>query len=687
MATKYKSQVTNKWIGSSYKGTVRHIDARTTEMGQIVSALRNDLTPAMNNWGEKHIEKKQTEAGAKMDELYAKGWKTKDIQKAILNDEIPELSNHYATSVVDTHSGRFEAAETMRQINANLDSYDYKDGTKTIEEFWKQYLPNFSEASKEFTIGFSAVFNEFAANAKIKDAQNRAEHAHTVKIDKAINFMDTTITIEDIQNGKYFKQLMTLNTEMPIDGTGKAYFFDTNELNEEIALGHVKWLIDTATSEKDLDKALILLTTKRGKGKGGNELGSLSNTYSKEARELILSMNNKRRVLSTDRRKKEDDLEKEDVSNLLATLLTDVDEVIAGETKTRKRTHTENLEILKKLSSYGNPTYINAYEKLTSFQNYKDTAPEVYNNLISDISKGKFETMEDLLDYMSDPTININPNDWKAALVYYNTFTADAEKGKLPIFQTNQTYKDYKKMNLNAVKGNYMEKVGSIFIEKPNSYLAQANAEAYMNVEILAFEKKHEDAGTEPTFAERSKFMNELRTLLVESFTPDNVSPNLDTFTIYEERIQEEMEIEAEKQKDYSAVGVNEAVTSALQVIEDSSAAFKPLMVKLREAFDPSFLGLEGGTDTGTFLDSDSAFGETDEESKIRFINENLPTYLAKSGIFDNIFNADILKTIEQKDFDKLKNDIAKNLTTQFGYTITTDLVDQMIQLVLPPKE
>ena len=37
---------------------------------------------------------------------------------------------------------------------------------------------------------------------------------------------------------------------------------------------------------------------------------SLSNTYSKEARELILSMNNKRRVLSTDRRKKEDDLEK-----------------------------------------------------------------------------------------------------------------------------------------------------------------------------------------------------------------------------------------------------------------------------------------------------------------------------------------------------------------------------------------
>jgi len=679
MATTYKSQVTNKWIGSSYKGTVRHQDAKTTEMGQIVSALRNDLTPAMNNWGEKHIEKKQTEAGAKMDELYAKGWKTKDIQKAILNDKIPELSSQYTKSVVDTHSGRFEAAETMRQINANLDSYDYKDGTKTIEEFWKQYLPNFNESSKEFTVGFSAVFNEFAANAKIKDAQNRAEHAHTVKIDKAINFMDTTITIEDIQNGKYFEQLMTLNTEMPIDGTGKAYFFDTNELNEEIALGHVKWLIDTATSEKDLDKALILLTTKRGKGKGGNELGSLSNTYSKEARELILSMNNKRRVLSTDRRKKEDDLEKEDVSNLLATLLTDVDEVIAGETKTRKRTHTENLEILKKLSSYGNPTYINAYEKLTSFQNYKDTAPEVYNNLISDISKGKFETMEDLLDYMSDPTININPNDWKAALVYYNTFTADAEKGKLPIFQTNQTYKDYKKMNLNAVKGNYMEKVGSIFIEKPNSYLAQANAEAYMNVEILAFEKRHKDAGTEPSFKERSEFMNQLRTLLVESFTPDNVSPNLDAFTIYEQEIKDQLKVEEDKQAKYSKVGANEAVTSALQVIEDNSAQFKPLLSKVKETFDASFLGLE-------FIDSDSAFGETDAESLKRMTTEKLPKFLAESGIFDNIFTKDIIETLEQKDFDKLKNDMATKLGSQLGWTITTDMVDQMIKLLIPKE-
>jgi len=199
----YKSQVT-------HKGRVRLLDARTTEMGQIVSALRNDFTPALNKFADIHIEKKQTIAGAKMDELYASGWTTKKIRDAILNGDFPELSNNYVTSVVDTHAGRFEATETWRKIEANLDKYDYKDGTQTIENFWKPYLPELNTKSKEFVVGFSAVFHELATNAKIKDAQNRATHAHNVKINKAISFMDTTTTIADIKSGTYFKKLMTL---------------------------------------------------------------------------------------------------------------------------------------------------------------------------------------------------------------------------------------------------------------------------------------------------------------------------------------------------------------------------------------------------------------------------------------------------------------------------------------------
>ena len=173
--------------------------------------------------------------------------------------------------------------------------------------------------------------------------------------------------------------------------------------------------------------------------------------------------------------------------------------------------------------------------------------------------------------------------------------------------------------------------------------------------------------------------MNELRTLLVESFTIDNVSPKLEAFTIYEEGIKEQIALEEEKQAKYSKVGVNEAVESALQVIEDNSAQFKPILEKVKETFDPSFLGLE-------WIDSDSRFGESDQESLMRMTNEKLPQFLADSGIFDNIFNADIIKTMEKKDFNKLKNDMAKNLTSYTGWTITPDMIDQMIQKVLTPK-
>jgi len=528
----YKSQVTQKWFGSTNKGRVRLLDARKTEMGQIVSALKSDFTPALNKFSETFIEKKETVAGAKMEELYASGWNTKKIRDAIINGDFPELSNHYVTSVVDTHAGRFEATETWRKIQANLDKYDYKDGTQTIENFWKEYLPDLNTKSKEFVLGFSATFQPLASDARIKDAQNRATHAHTVKIDKAISFMDTTTTIAQIKDGTYFKQLMTLNTQMPFDGKGKAYFFDTNELNEEVALGHVTWLIDTATSTDELDKALILLTTDRGKGKGANELGSLANTYSDEARQLILKLNNKRRVLENDGRQAEADAEKEDVSGIFAELMTDVDVVVAGlTTGTRKRTHEEILALRQRLEVYGNPTYIAAYDKLSSVERWKETDPNVFNRLISDIGDGKYESLDAVLDALIES--EINPDDWKAALTYYNAFDEDIKRGKMPIYQTNQTYKDLMKINLNAVKGNYMEKVGNIFIEKPNSFLAQANADAYMKVEIIAFEKRYRDEneGKEPTFKERNEFMNDLRKVIVEQFTDENVSPNLKSTT------------------------------------------------------------------------------------------------------------------------------------------------------------
>ena len=135
----YKSQVSQKWFGSTDKGKVALLDPRKTEMSQIVSALRNDFTPAMNKFSEKYIEDKQTTASARMTELYAQGMKTEDIENAILEGFEPDLSNQYVQIVVDKHQGRFEAAETKRKIEAAKDDYSNKDTDTTIEDHFKKY--------------------------------------------------------------------------------------------------------------------------------------------------------------------------------------------------------------------------------------------------------------------------------------------------------------------------------------------------------------------------------------------------------------------------------------------------------------------------------------------------------------------------------------------------------------------
>ena len=181
-----------------------------------------------------------------------------------------------------------------------------------------------------------------------------------------------------------------------------------------------------------------------------NKLGSLSNTYSEEARQLILSLNNKIRVLEIDGRQAKDDAEKEDVSGIFAELMTDVDVVESGlTTGTRKRTHEEVLALRERLEVYGNPTYIAAFDKLSSVERWKETDPNVFNRLISDIGDGKYESLDDVLDAMME--LSINPDDWKAALTYYNAFDEDIKRGKMPIYQTNQTYKDLMKINSRSI--------------------------------------------------------------------------------------------------------------------------------------------------------------------------------------------------------------------------------------------
>ena len=553
MADKYKSQVTNKWIGSSYKGTVRHIDARNTEMGQIVSALRNDLTPAMNKWGETHIEKKKTEAGAKMDELYAQGWTTKEIEKAILNDEIPELSNQYATAVVDTHSGRFEAAETIRKINENIDSYDYKEGNQTLEEWYKQYLPDFNEASSQFTIGFSAVFNEWSAKAKIKDAENRAEWAHTVKINKAVNFLDTTINADEIDE-KYWETIKSLNTAMPIEGKEKAYFFDTNELNMEVALGHAKFLLAKATTTQELDKALKILTSDRGIGKGGNKLGSLLNAHPTEVGETLNAITNKRARLENKERTDIEWKEKQDKKNIFKEFWSDFD------------TNIKDVEAWRDKLRRIDPTAVPSFNKLLSDKRMSNASGEARQEFLIDVMEGTYDDIKDLAKAMEEK--GIPKEDFAQAFSYFERAEKMKKEDKKHIWETNSTVKESKKEILDVVK----EKVGgggnSMFSTKGNDSVRRANY--YLKAQILNFEEFNED-GTKrenpPSDAEWRKFMKDMGDYVHKTFKQEKDYEKLEDWAIAkkeqeDERIRKENEKKAQEQLE---TNITTSVASAIE--------------------------------------------------------------------------------------------------------------------------
>tara|TARA_Y100000356_G_scaffold32981_1_gene24671 strand:- start:4943 stop:6892 length:1950 start_codon:yes stop_codon:yes gene_type:complete len=554
MAEKYKSQVTNKWIGSSYKGTVRHIDARNTEMGQIVSALKNDLTPAMNKWGEKHIEKKKTEAGAKMDELYAQGWTTKEIEKAILNDEIPELSNQYATAVVDTHSGRFEAAETIRKINENIDSYDFKEGNQTLEEWYKQYLPDFNEASSQFTIGFSAVFNEWSAKAKIKDAENRAEWAHTVKINKAVNFLDTTIGADEIDE-KYWETIKSLNTAMPIEGKEKAYFFDTNELNMEVALGHAKFLLAKATTTEELDKALKILTSDRGIGKGGNKLGSLLNAHPTEIGETLNAITNKRARLENKKRSDEEWNEKQEKKNIFKEFWSDFEN------------NSKNVEEWRDKLRKIDPTAVPSFNKLIDEKRISNASGEARQEFLIDVMEGTYDDIKDLAKAMEEK--GIPKEDFAQAFSYFERAEKMKKEDKKHIWETNSNVKDSKKEILDVVKENVSGGSNTMFSSKGNDAVRRANY--YLKEQILNFEQFNEDGSKRdnpPSDAQWRKFMKDMGDYVKTTFKGEKDWEKLEDWAVAKAKQEEENEKKEAEKKAMEQLETN-ITTSVASAIEE----------------------------------------------------------------------------------------------------------------------
>ena len=503
----YKSQVTQKWIGSTNKGAVQHIDARKTEMGQIVTALKNDFTPALNNWSDKYIERKQDAAKAKMLELNASGMSVEEIHKGIMNGDYEELSNQYVKKVVDSHSGRFEAVETIRKIEEAADDYNYKDTEGTIEDFWKKHLPNLNEASADFRIGFAAAFNEWAADEKVKDAQLRAEWAHDKKIMNGVKYLDR-FAKNDMST--YWERIKTLNTEMPTQDGEKAYFFDNDEMNE-VAMSHAEWILSTATDSEQLDVAIQILTSDRGKGKGGNNLGSLISTRDPAVADLLDKINVRQANLVQKERQNEvyekNKKVEEVYANAMKGKVVGVDEK-SGEEIIRPYTIDELNEMInKELAPLGDLNVVENFRAFFSESREIDNNPSVSNAFMMEIAEGKFDTYSEMIAEMNKRGI---PNSKLAtANARWTTYMSNKDKGKAPVYIDEVVYSSNMTQITKDIVTSFTDKTTGI--TQNGAQAAVFNAQNYMKNEILTYEAEYlAEHGKLPDHETRRKYIEEL---------------------------------------------------------------------------------------------------------------------------------------------------------------------------------
>lgn len=136
--------------------------------------------------------------------------------------------------------------------------------------------------------------------------------------------------------------------------------------------------------------------------------------------------------------------------------------------------------------------------------------------------------MEDLLSK------NVSSENFGKALTYYNNYTSDLNNGIKPIYKTDFTYSSVTTDIINSIKGNF--NVGMVGMEKPNSGEAIRNANAYLRKEIIDFENNYklENDGKSPSRKEKDEFMQSLGDVMKTRFTPDNVQPQMQSFTSYE---------------------------------------------------------------------------------------------------------------------------------------------------------
>ena len=497
----YKSRVTNKYYGSTYGG--RPNVARSNELSQIVNTLSN-MTPALEQYSQNYITDKKKIATDKLQELYASGLNADEISKQVLSGQHKELTNMYAESAIHAQNGRFKAADVIAKITADLDNYDHT--TQTLDEFYKKHIPDFNGKDQAYVTGFATVFNQYKAEEAIKDGVIRAKYAHNKKMEAGVTLLQT---VTDIDND-YWAMVKSLNTELPAVDGKKQYFFSNDEMNE-VAIRHAEVIFQTAKTPEDIQVAIDILTADRGKGAGGNELGSLLSTNKKEVTELISKLNDKSARLENQNRIDEEDEKQEQISELFK-------DAFSEENRGNFDKQNEVRDALLTID----PASVLQFDRLIKADRNIDVNPDTIDDFLVMTISGAFDTPTDLVKYMNDNGIPMEH--LTGALGLWGTAKTDAKNNALPIHQSNSTYVEQISLINSAIKGAYTDTSGIFAAKGGNNALRKAAN--YMTIEINAYEQRYFDEhGKKPSNEERREFMQKLGDYVMSTYGDANKNP------------------------------------------------------------------------------------------------------------------------------------------------------------------
>ena len=647
---KYTRQSTNKYYGAGNSGYVR--------TGEAADGLSKALASSAQTLGYANnlkFDRKKDKAIEKIQALEASGKTLENIQSEILAGKHPDLTGKYVEATTQFHSGKVKAAEVIEQMTNAMET-DYDITKDNLNDFSKKFLPNMEGQDSSFMAGFGSFYNVWKNNADIKDAEERGQLASEKKISE-IRQVLSKIPNEDLDT-RYVTEWKSFGTVLRTsDNKGLTAFYTNEELMEAIRQD-VASIIDTAETIEEIERAEKIMSLNLGKGKNGQELGSLNSRKNKNTDVLKAALTNKKDAVIQKTRR-------DDAYNTAkATQNVWVEAFKPNEDGTPK--NAVQLEELAKqitIASKGDAGTIEAFRKYFNsdpesrvIKDYKGS-----QDFLMSISTGNYTSHKEMVnDFIAQ---GIPQDLWAKANARWDRYEDAYNKGALaPIYDTDHHYVNTKDIILKTVAENYIVSDDGTGTKQA----AQSDVLRYVNFEIEEQEMRWKEEGLAVTPKMRKDFILEVQDYVNKTWTgndedkfksPENVQ------TIPDVRLDQDMQ-EFEEEIERGAAEQQEKVNNT--VIFQRDAGDGTLVDVTLSQYVNEITENIAKAGKQDFLLKPRIEGIITQEEFIKQVRDpKFQKYIQQ--VIGSEFNQDIFAAMSDEDFGRIVITITENLGLMKG--------------------